>query len=122
MSRRGRAAALPDGPHQRPQVLEEDGLAVRHEDAQGRVHTYDFGTLPVPEALQRTLAVLYPAKCAPGGGWDSIKTSEARRYLVKPFAEFLAGLEDMPQDVDRLTPAHWNAWRLSLPPRTNGYC
>ncbi|MFJ2746359.1 hypothetical protein ACIO3O_42620 [Streptomyces sp. NPDC087440] len=121
MSRRGRAAAVPAGPHQRPPVLEEDGLAVRHGDAQGRVRTYDFGVLPVPEAFQRSLAVLYAAKCAPGGGWDSIETSEGHWYLVRPFAEFLSGLDDVPQDVDQLTPAHWSAWRLSLPPRPNGH-
>ncbi|MGW1564369.1 hypothetical protein ACWCQ1_49230 [Streptomyces sp. NPDC002144] len=121
MSRRGRTAALPDGPHQRLQVLEEDGLVVRHQDAQGRVSSYDFGVLPVPRIFQQSLAVLYAAKCAPGGGWDSIETSEAHWYLVKPFTEFLAGLDDVPQDVDRLTPAHWSEWRLSLPPRANGY-
>ncbi|MFJ5548622.1 hypothetical protein [Streptomyces sp. NPDC093225] len=94
---------------------------MEHRDAQGRVRRYDFGRLPVPEDFQRSLAALYVAKCAPGGGWDSIESSEANWYLIKPFAEFLAGLDDVPQDVDRLTAAQWTAWRLSLPPRTNGY-
>ncbi|MFE1054042.1 hypothetical protein [Streptomyces rochei] len=40
---------------------------------------------------------------------------------MRAFGEFLAGLEDVPQDVDRLTAAHWAAWRMSLPPRTSGY-
>ncbi|MFB9466410.1 hypothetical protein [Streptomyces cinereospinus] len=85
------------------------------------MRSYDFGVLPVPEAFQRSLAALYAAKCAPGGGWDSVETSEAHWYLVRPFTEFLASLDDVAPDVDRLTTAHWNAWRLSLPPRPNGY-
>ncbi|MFE0732093.1 hypothetical protein ACFW2X_28355 [Streptomyces antibioticus] len=121
MSRRGRAAALPDSPHQRPQALEHDGLVVTHRDQQGRVRHYDFGALPVPGPLQHSLAVLFAAKCTPGGGWDSVETSEASWYVVRPFAEFLSELDQVPQDVDRLTTAHWNAWRLSLPPVTTGY-
>ncbi|GGW17204.1 hypothetical protein ACIQJ8_33315 [Streptomyces globisporus] len=94
---------------------------MEHRDAQGKVRRYDFGKLPVPDAFQRSLAALYAAKCAPGGGWDSIASSEAQWYLVKPFTEFLAGLDEVPQDVDTLTAAQWTMWRLSLPPRSNGY-
>ncbi|WP_338783712.1 hypothetical protein [Streptomyces sp. DG1A-41] len=121
MSRRGRAAALPDTPHQRPTALYQTGLAVTHRDQQGRVRRYDFGTFPAPEPWQRSLAVLFAAKCAPGGGWDSVETSEANWYLIRPFGEFLSALEPAPPDVDRLSAAHWHAWRLSLPPNTNGY-
>lgn len=121
MSRRGRTAALPEGPHERPTVRDEASLVVEHRDAQGRVRSYDFGVLPVSEAFQRSLAVLYAAKCSPGGGWDSVETSEGHWYLVRPFAEFIASLEDVPQDVDQLTAVHWGEWRLSLPPRTSGY-
>ncbi|WP_217255133.1 hypothetical protein [Streptomyces sp. AC602_WCS936] len=121
MSRRGHAAALPDGPHQRPMALEHDGLVVTHRDQQGRVRRYDFGTVLVPSPWQRSLAVLFAAKCTPGGGWDSVESSEATWYMVRPFAEFLSALDQAPQDVDRLTAGHWNAWRLSLPPNTNGY-
>ncbi|MFF4764666.1 hypothetical protein [Streptomyces sp. NPDC001292] len=94
---------------------------MQHRDAQGMMRSYDFGALPVPEAFQRSLAALYVVKCAPGGGWDSVETSEAHWYLVRPFTEFLAGLDAVPPDVDGLTTTHWNAWRLSLPPRPNGY-
>ncbi|WP_406407367.1 hypothetical protein [Streptomyces halstedii] len=94
---------------------------VTHRDQQGRVRCYDFATFPAPEPWQRTLAVLFAAKCAPGGGWDSVETSEGNWYLVRPFGEFLSELEASPLDVDRLSAAHWNAWRLSLPPNTNGY-
>ncbi|MEU1090085.1 hypothetical protein ABZ401_25245 [Streptomyces sp. NPDC005892] len=121
MSRRGRAAALPDVPHQRPMPLVHDGLVVSHRDQQGRVRDYDFGTFPAPEPWQRSLAVLFAAKCAPGGGWDSVETSEASWYLVRPFGEFVSELKAAPLDVDRLSAAHWHAWRLSLPPNSNGY-
>ncbi len=94
---------------------------VTHRDVQGRVRVYDFGTFPVPEPLQHSLATLFAAKCAPGGGWDSVESSEGSWYLVRPFAEFLSQLDDVPVDVDRLTPGHWQAWRLSLPPSSNGY-
>ncbi|MFF7975855.1 hypothetical protein [Streptomyces sp. NPDC007905] len=94
---------------------------VTHRDHQGRVRRYDFGTFPAPEPWQRSLAVLFAAKCAPGGGWDSVETSEANWYLVRPFGEFLSALDAAPRDVGRLSAAHWHAWRLSLPPNTNGY-
>ncbi|MFL0395159.1 hypothetical protein ACH0CM_20850 [Streptomyces albus] len=108
-------------PHQRPKALEHDGLVVIHRDQQGRVRDYDFGTFPAPEPWQRSLAALFAAKCRPGGGWDSVETSEASWYLVRPFGEFLSKLEAAPLDVDRLSAALWHAWRLSLPPNTNGY-
>ncbi|MFD4659676.1 hypothetical protein ACFWP2_29075 [Kitasatospora sp. NPDC058444] len=85
------------------------------------MRSYNFATLPLPLPFQRSLAALYAAKCAPGGGWDSVRTSEGQWYVVRPFARFLAGLGDVPQDVDRLTASHWAAWRLSLPARTGGY-
>ncbi|MFC5918239.1 hypothetical protein [Streptomyces pulveraceus] len=94
---------------------------VTHRDARGRKRAYDFSTFSVPEPWQRSLAALFAVKCAPGGGWDSIESSEASWYVVRPFAEFLSELDDMPMDVDRLTAGHWTAWRLSLPPSTNGY-
>ncbi len=94
---------------------------VTHRDTQGSVRAYDFGALAVPEPWQRSLAALFAAKCAPGGGWDSVESSEASWYVVRPFAEFLSKLDDVPVDVDRLTAGHWRAWRLSLPPSSNGY-
>ncbi|BBC38515.1 hypothetical protein SGFS_098090 [Streptomyces graminofaciens] len=94
---------------------------VRHRDAQGRQRSYDFGTFPVPEAFQRSLAALFAAKCAPGGGWDSVESSEASWYVTRPFAEFVSEQDEVPLDVDRLTAGHWQAWRLSLPPPSTGY-
>lgn len=94
---------------------------MEHRDPQGRTRSYDFAVLPIPPVFQRSLAALYAAKCAPGGGWDSVETSEANWYLIRPFGEFLSALEPAPPDVDRLSAAHWHAWRLSLPPNTNGY-
>ncbi|MFG2488013.1 hypothetical protein ACGFSI_35380 [Streptomyces virginiae] len=99
----------------------EQGLVVRHQNRQGRVALYDFATLPVAPAFQRSLAVLFAAKCAPGGGWDSIKTSDGNWWMIRPFAEFLSTYDGAPTDVGGMTAALWNAWRLSLEPRPNGY-
>ncbi|PBO20209.1 hypothetical protein CLM83_01890 [Streptomyces albidoflavus] len=101
--------------------MEHDGLVVTHRDQQGRVRRYNFDTFPAPGPWQRSLAVLFAGKCSLGGGWESVETSEANWYLVRPFGEFLSALEEAPSDVDRLSAAHWHAWRLSLPPNTNGY-
>ncbi|MFI6122356.1 hypothetical protein ACIBCU_21435 [Streptomyces sp. NPDC051064] len=94
---------------------------VTHRDAHGRVRAYDFSTLPVPGPWQRSLASVFTAKCAPGGGWDSVESSEGSWYIVRPFADFLRQLDEVPPDVDRLTAGHWKAWRLSLRPTSNGY-
>ncbi|MGQ4355847.1 hypothetical protein [Streptomyces drozdowiczii] len=94
---------------------------VTHRDARGRARAYDFSTLPVPVPWQRSLAKVFTAKCAPGGGWDSLESSEGSWYIVRPFADFLGKLDEVPPDVDRLTTGHWKAWRLSLRPSSNGY-
>ncbi|MFD7096739.1 hypothetical protein [Streptomyces xanthophaeus] len=121
MSGRGRPAALPAQEHRRPAPLLDDGLVVRHLDQRGASRSYDFTTLPVPAPFQRSLAALVAAKCAPGGGWDSTKSSEAAWYVLRPFAAFIAALDEVPQDVDQVTVAVWSAWRMSLPPTANGH-
>ncbi|MFG2631420.1 hypothetical protein [Streptomyces sp. NPDC048473] len=77
--------------------------------------------MPVAVPFQRSLAALFAAKCAPGGGWDSLKTSDAAWWVLRPFAEFLSAYEGAPRDVEGMTAALWNTWRLSLEPRPNGY-
>ncbi|MEU3344221.1 hypothetical protein ABZ723_04295 [Streptomyces sp. NPDC006700] len=121
MSRRGRKAALPDGPHHRPAVLEPATLVVHHRDRQGATATFDFAELPVAAVMQRSLAALFAARCAPGGGWDSFQTSRGNWYSLRAFSKFLAGEQRPPDDVPDLTPAHWNAWRLSRPASVTGY-
>lgn len=77
MSRRGRKAALPTTPFRRPPVLGEDpsDVVVRHTTKQGATRAYDFGRLPMAAAMQRSLAVLFAAKCA-NGAWTSLRSSE----------------------------------------------
>ncbi|MEU7415080.1 MULTISPECIES: hypothetical protein [Streptomyces] len=120
MSRRGRPAQSPEGVHHRPPVLEAASLVVRHVDRQGRVAIFDFASLPVAVPFQRSLAALFVAKCSAGGGWDSVNTSDTAWWMIRPFAYFLGEQPDAPQDIDGLTAALWNTWRLSLEPRTNG--
>jgi hypothetical protein len=121
VSRRGRPAAQPLQDHHRPPLIVEQGLVVLHRNRQGRVVTYDFATLPVAVPFQRSLAALFAAKCAPGGGWDSLKTSDAAWWVIRPFAEFLSRYQGAPRDVEDMTAGLWNTWRLSLEPRPNGY-
>ncbi|WP_405897693.1 hypothetical protein OG242_09275 [Streptomyces sp. NBC_00727] len=121
MSRRGRKASLPTGPHHRPVVLAEDGLRVCHRDKQGVVRNYDFGVLPVAPALQRSLAATFAARCAPGGGWDSADTGFNVWVLVRAFVKFLSEQDNPPRDIDEITAALWSSWRLSRPTTNTGY-
>ncbi|MEU8205881.1 hypothetical protein [Streptosporangium sp. NPDC049046] len=115
MSTRGRRAARPEQPHHRPVPLAPQGLVVEHRDRKGRIATYDFGTLPIAPALQRSWAVVFAAFCAPGGGWDSRHTSEDMWWLLGQFARSLAEHDCPPTEVDELTPAHWAAWLIKIP-------
>ncbi|MGJ5828056.1 hypothetical protein [Streptomyces ossamyceticus] len=121
MSRRGRKATLPDEPHHRPAVLAEDGLRVRHLDKAGIVRDYDFATLSAPPAMLRSLAVLFAARCAPGGGWDSTDSSFGTWRVLTAFADFLSKQERPPQDIGEITAALWKSWRVSRPDTATGY-
>ncbi|WP_406529514.1 hypothetical protein [Streptomyces sp. I8-5] len=121
MSRRGRKATLPAGPHHRPVVLAEDGLRICHRDKRGVVRNYDFGVLPVAPALQRSLAATFAARCAPGGGWDAADTGFNIWVLIRAFAKFVSEQENPPGDMDEITAALWSSWRLSRPTTNTGY-
>ncbi|MGX1915801.1 hypothetical protein ACWIID_44505 [Streptomyces phaeochromogenes] len=62
MNRSGRTAPLPTTPVSRPPILVGDGLVVEHRDRTGAVAVYDFRTLPVEDALRRSLARLFAAR------------------------------------------------------------
>lgn len=121
MSTRGRKAAQPTQPHHRPVPLTPSSLTVEHCDRQGLVRTYDFATMQVAPAMQRSWAVLFAGFCAPGGGWDSRETSSDNFKKLGRFASFLAQQSEPPRDVDELAPALWTAWRVSRPATTYGY-
>lgn len=121
MSRRGRKASLPQTVHHRPEVLAEGGVVVEHRDVQGKVmKSYDFSALPLAEPMQRSLAALFAARCRPHV-WESVETSKNNWDKVRVFAVWLAELDQPPQDVDEITAAIWNAWRLSRTSRVGGH-
>ncbi|GEC06045.1 hypothetical protein SSP24_37000 [Streptomyces spinoverrucosus] len=120
MNRRGRRAALPPGDHARPEPLDPGGLVVRHVDRNGRVRAYDFATLPVAEPMQRSLAVLFAARCHPNR-WGSHRSSRLMFELLEKFTVFLSGLERPPRDVEELTTAQVKQWRLSEAGTAGGY-
>lgn len=74
---------------------------------------YDFSRLPVPAALQRSLAVLFARQAGPTGPWRSIASSREAWRLLGSFARWLSALEAPPGDIDQISPATWNQWRVS---------
>jgi hypothetical protein len=112
VSRHGRRASLPPGDHARPEPLDPGGLVVRHVDRNGRVRAYDFATLPGAEPMQRSLAVLFAARCTPNR-WSSHRSSGLTFQLLEKFTAFLSGLGRPPRDVEELTTVQVKQWRLS---------
>lgn len=113
MSRRGRQASLPQTVHHRREVLLGGGLVVEHRDAQNAsVRSYDFSTLRVSEPLQRSLAALFAGRCH-SHRWASVQTSKLQWEKLRVFTDWLAALPVPPQDVNEISAAIWNSWRLS---------
>lgn len=120
MSSRGRRASLPAAGHVRPESLAPDGLVVSHYNSAGRVQEYDFATLPVTEALQRSLAVLFAARCV-AHRWTVHASSSLYWRQVKAFSVFLSGRLRPPRDLHEVTPALIEAWHDALVTNGDGY-
>jgi hypothetical protein len=115
VSGRGHRASLPADGHARPEYLVADGqggLVVRHYSGDGRVREYSFASLPVPAAMQHSLAALFAARCTPDR-WAVHSTSETVWRYVQRFAEFLAHQQRPPRDLDELTLGLVRHWRKS---------
>ena len=111
---RGLRAALPSGDYRRPAVLDDDGVVVVHVSEKGDQRAlYDFSRLPVPAGLQRSLAALFARQADPAGPWRSVASSQDAWSLLGSFARWLSALEEPPGDIDRISPAIWNQWRVS---------
>ena len=113
MSGRGHRASLPTDGHARPEYLVADGqdrLVVRHYDHEGRIREYSFASLPVPAAMQHSLAILFAARCTPDC-WAAHSTSESAWRYVRQFAEFLAQQQRPPRDLEELTLGVVRRWR-----------
>jgi hypothetical protein len=84
------------------------------------VRAYDFVTLRVAEPMQRSLSVLFAARCHPNR-WGSHRSSRLMFQLLEKFTAFLSGLERPPRDVDELTTAQVKQWRMSQAGTAGGY-
>ncbi|TYR65141.1 hypothetical protein [Streptomyces parvus] len=112
---------MPAEPHHRPAPRQHDGLKVEHRDKKGNIDTFEFDRLPISAELQHAFARWFSEKCAPGGGWDSLKSSQAMWFRLLAFGRFCAGQEIPPQRLEDLTPALWNRWRMRRPEGIYGY-
>jgi hypothetical protein len=65
------------------------------------VKSFDFSTLPVAQPMQRSLAAVFAARCV--HRWTVHTSADAGFAHLKTFAEFLASLEQPPNDFDDLT-------------------
>jgi hypothetical protein len=120
---RGRHASLPKAGHSRPEYLvtgERGGLIVRHYNHDGAVREYDFGSLPVEEPMQASLAALFAARCNPDR-WSAHDTSREAWVYMRQFADFLARQEQQPSDLQELTEKIARHWRESLPATKGGH-
>ncbi|CAM5310199.1 hypothetical protein [Streptomyces abikoensis] len=121
MSRRGRRASLPEVVHRRPEVVTGDGLVVEHRDRNGRALSFDFSTLPAAEPMQRSLAKLFAARCHPNI-WGTHDSSQQVWMLLRQFTTWLSSLPEPPRDIDSITVAVWDSWRISRDTTTvSGY-
>ncbi|QUW78557.1 hypothetical protein SMIR_04945 [Streptomyces mirabilis] len=97
-----------------------DGLVVEHRDRAGAVAVYDFRALPVDDALRRSLARLFAARCVPSR-WTSHHSSRYFWLPLQAFTAYLAALDAPVADLDQLTAGVWKQWRLSRPNTVFGY-
>lgn len=119
MSGRGRRASRPPANHVRPEPLTPDGKVVHHRNKHGHVKSFDFSALPVAQAMQRSLAAVFAARCV--RRWTVHASADAGFAHLMTFTEFLASLEQPPNDFDDLTVAMVKRWRASRTGRRGGY-
>ncbi|WP_267717280.1 hypothetical protein [Streptomyces sp. CoH17] len=98
----------------------DDGLVVEHRDRTGAVAVYDFRTLPVEDALRRSLARLFAARCVPSR-WTSHHSSKYFWLPLQAFTAYLATLDEPVAYIDQLTAGVWQQWRLSRQNTRLGY-
>ncbi|WP_344454308.1 hypothetical protein [Actinocorallia aurantiaca] len=112
---------MPDYDHRRAQPLPPGSLVVRHVEESGtRARDYDFGELPIPEPLRRTLAELFAGRVGPDGIWRQLVTSREIWIFVVQFSRFLADRSEPVNDIEDIRAAIWSAWRLSRPSNEGG--
>ncbi|GAA1963469.1 hypothetical protein [Catenulispora subtropica] len=117
----GSWATMPSFDHRRVPPLPPDSLVVRHVEESGRTaRDYDFGELPVPEPLRRSLAELFASRVGPDGTWRQLISSREVWVYLTMFCRFLADQDEPVNDVEDISAAVWAAFRLSRPSNTSG--
>ena len=109
MSRRGRRAVLPPTDFTAEPPLATNGLLVTIVNKAGHGKDFAFSDLPVPEPRQRSLATVVAAQ---QGRWTSHYSATAAWNRLKVFADFVSGLETLPDDLTGLDAAALKRWRL----------
>lgn len=107
MSRRGRAAAIPQpGASTIHGLLAGETIVRRYVDADRKARDFDFGRLPVSQELQRVLAVAFADRTAPGRGLKSMDTLQTYYRTIRLFTEYLATLSARPAVLVDVVPDH----------------
>lgn len=104
MSRRGRAAALPQGAPTSHGLLAGGTIVRRYVDADRKARDFDFGRLPVSQELQGVLAQAFADRTAPGRGLRSMDSLQAYYRAIRLFAEYLATLDARPAVLADVVP------------------
>ncbi|MER7671396.1 hypothetical protein ABTY61_23425 [Kitasatospora sp. NPDC096128] len=75
---------------------------------EGHPKEFDFRALALPEAMARSLARAFAAQSR---GWTGHSSAQAYWGHLTLFAQFLNGLDQVPDDLDGLTAATLKRWR-----------
>ncbi|MET9374142.1 hypothetical protein ABZX98_08335 [Streptomyces sp. NPDC002992] len=117
MSGRGRRAVPPPPDHHVEPPLAQDGLVVTVINKAGFAKEFDFAELPVADAMQRSLAAVFAARSR---GWTSHLTARTTMTKIRLFAGFVSELDSPPDDLDGLTVAMLQSWRIRHIGTNNG--
>ncbi|MGW9185988.1 hypothetical protein [Streptomyces rubiginosohelvolus] len=75
----------------------------------GHPREFDFAKLPIAGPMQHSLARAFAAQSR---GWTAHKSADTYWNKLVQFAEFLSRLDNPPGDLDELTAATMQSWRI----------
>ncbi|MGY5072349.1 hypothetical protein [Streptomyces griseus] len=108
MSGRGRRAVLPPADHRVESPLATDGLVVMVVNKAGHKKAFDFTELPVPEPMQRSLAMAFAEQSR---RWTAHRSAKVFWDKAGVFAQFVSRQLTVPEDLDGLTAGMLQSWR-----------
>ncbi|WP_174555469.1 hypothetical protein [Nocardia xishanensis] len=108
MSGRGHKAVLPPPDFQATQRIAEQGVQVMVLNKEGFVRVFDFAAMPVPEAMQHSLARVFAEQSL---SWNSHSSGESYWRSLLTFARFLTAQGHPAPDLADLTAATLRLWR-----------